>query len=290
MSSNNKFSFVILHYISIEDTDACIKSIKSNCRYTNYNIIVVDNKSPNGSGKKLFRKYEKYKNVTVILNRNNLGFARGNNIGIDFARKNYSPDFIIVLNNDVLLYQNNFTDQISNEYAQSNFSVLGPEIVGTDGEADRYSQELISIFELTKQIILNFLKIILLYLGLYMPYLSLRKKILSTKTNNHSSVKRNRKTNVVLQGSCLIFSKKIISQFNNVFDPRTFMYKEEQLLYISIKRRNLLSVYNPEIKVLHKAEASTKLAMGTEKRKLLFLYKNQLRSSRVLLPEIIKGF
>ena len=80
------FSFVILHYISITDTIECIESILKNINYLKYYIIVVDNGSKNNSGNILKEKYKNNSNVKVILNENNLGFARGNNVGYKLAK------------------------------------------------------------------------------------------------------------------------------------------------------------------------------------------------------------
>ena len=68
-------AFVILHYMAVNDTIECIKSIEDNIDTKSYRIIVVDNASPNGSGLVLFEKYKDYSCVKVILNEKNLGFA-----------------------------------------------------------------------------------------------------------------------------------------------------------------------------------------------------------------------
>jgi len=53
-----KFTFVVLHYITIEDTTECVDSILTNIKYDNYNIIIIDNGSPNDTGKLLADKYD----------------------------------------------------------------------------------------------------------------------------------------------------------------------------------------------------------------------------------------
>lgn len=47
----DKFAFVILHYNTIEDTEACVRSIHNYCRNYEYHIYVIDNASPNNSGR-----------------------------------------------------------------------------------------------------------------------------------------------------------------------------------------------------------------------------------------------
>ena len=127
----NKICFVILHYIVIDDTIECIESIFNNIKYENYNIVVVDNKSPNSSGKILKDKYKKNDRVTVILNNENSGFAKGNNIGYKYAKAILKAQFIILINNDTIIKQNDFIDKIINTYEETKFYVLSPNIIST---------------------------------------------------------------------------------------------------------------------------------------------------------------
>ena len=69
-----KIAFVILHYNVVDETEKCIESILTRCDADNYSIVVVDNCSLNGSGEKLYKKYQDESKVHVILNKKNLGF------------------------------------------------------------------------------------------------------------------------------------------------------------------------------------------------------------------------
>ena len=81
-------SFVILHYKNIQDTLECIASIKKQ-QNKDYSIIVVDN----GTLTKNELKQLKKETSDIICNQENLGFAKGNNLGCSYARKKYQPDF-----------------------------------------------------------------------------------------------------------------------------------------------------------------------------------------------------
>ena len=72
----SKFAFVILHYLTIDDTIACIDSIINNIEYDKYTIVVVDNGSENNTGKLLKNKYSGSKKIRILLNVENLGFAK----------------------------------------------------------------------------------------------------------------------------------------------------------------------------------------------------------------------
>jgi len=95
-------SIIILNYNGTKFLQDCIDSI---IRETNspYEIIVVDNNSPDNSGE-LFSK--KFPEIKFILNENNVGVPEGLNIGI----KNSSGDFVVLLNNDLIVMPNWLTN------------------------------------------------------------------------------------------------------------------------------------------------------------------------------------
>ena len=89
------FVFVILHYQSFDETTAETMHIINDLSGEN-RVVIVDNASPNESGKKLEKLFLNNKNVDVILSNNNTGYAKGNNLGIRYALEKYSPDFIVL--------------------------------------------------------------------------------------------------------------------------------------------------------------------------------------------------
>ena len=98
--------YVILHY---QDINITKKSVYSLLKSTvDSKIIIVDNCSPNGSGVTLERELSNEERVTVILNPHNDGFARGNNLGYKFAKEEYNPDIIVVMNNDIIISDSMF--------------------------------------------------------------------------------------------------------------------------------------------------------------------------------------
>ena len=277
-----------MHYLSLKDTYKCISSINQSCKGSNYNIVVVDNASPNSSGNVLKNKYRNNPQINVILNSDNLGFAKGNNIGIEYARLNFAPEYIIVLNNDIEIIQKNFLDLIAVEHKRSNFAILAPKVLSPDGSVNQYPFTPTDEVALYKQIVLNTIKITLIKLGIYIKYLEFKNKINSSRVNVQDQSKLVRQENVVFQGSCLIFTEQYFEEYMEGFDPRTFMYKEEQLLFLRLKKGHLRTVYNPKLRVCHKTGSSTYLSAGSKKNSLLFLYTNQIKSSRVVLKELKK--
>jgi GT2 family glycosyltransferase len=94
-----KAGIVLLNYNGSEDTLACVASLE-NINYDNYEIIVVDNASTDGSFEKL--KKELGNKHTLLDSKRNGGFAYGNNIGIKHGLNNGAA-YILLLNNDTVV-------------------------------------------------------------------------------------------------------------------------------------------------------------------------------------------
>lgn len=128
-----KIGFVILHYNSYKETIQCAKSIIQKVDTEEYEIVVVDNCSPNKSLSIVREALREYERISFIQLNTNEGFARGNNAGIDYAREKLNCDFVCCLNNDTEIIQDDFCKTVYEEYAKSHFGVLGPKIVLNDG-------------------------------------------------------------------------------------------------------------------------------------------------------------
>jgi len=92
---------ILINYNGTEDTIECINSIKSSS-YMNIVIDVVDNNSKKSSLIKLKTLLADDKDVNLIFNSSNVGFAVANNIGIKYAKKN-GANIIVLLNNDTII-------------------------------------------------------------------------------------------------------------------------------------------------------------------------------------------
>lgn len=96
---NKKVSIIVLTYNNLNLTIDCLNSIEKNTAYNNYEVIIVDNQSTDDTREYLSENYSNKENYTVILNDENLGFAGGNNIGLEVA----TGDILVILNNDTVV-------------------------------------------------------------------------------------------------------------------------------------------------------------------------------------------
>lgn len=280
----SKFAFVILHYNTIEDTHNCVDSIRKYVLGAEYHIIIVDNCSPNQSGPILKDEYERADDVTVVLNEENLGFARGNNVGFRFAKYELKADFIVLLNSDTLLLDDLFVDLVEKEYKKSEFAVLGPMIKKTDtpfpvkmGRNSIMSKKecLWFIFKLQCYYFMSFIGIDTLF----------RRSKNVNAIKNETPIRHKRKENVQLEGCFLIFSKKYFNRFDGL-NPKTFLYLEEALLFLRLQRNGLISVYLPDLQILHLGQGSTNTVYNSYNKKRRFCYKQSIKSAIVYYREL----
>jgi GT2 family glycosyltransferase len=92
-------SIIIVTFNNFNYTKLCVESIYAKTAYPNYELIIVDNASSDGTQDYLNSLRGQKDNVKIIVNGQNLGFATGNNIGIREAQ----GDYIILLNNDTIV-------------------------------------------------------------------------------------------------------------------------------------------------------------------------------------------
>lgn len=91
-------AFILVNWNSFEVTNDCILSLKG-INYRKYRIVLVDNGSADGSGKKL---QDAHPDIVVLFSATNLGFTGGNNIGFRYSLDN-GFDYSMMLNNDTFV-------------------------------------------------------------------------------------------------------------------------------------------------------------------------------------------
>lgn len=277
-----KVVFVILHYLTIGDTLECVESIKKNINYNNYEIIIVDNASTNGTGEILRKKFKDEDTIHILDNKENLGFAKGNNIGYVYAKNELNADFIILINNDTYILDNNFIKNIVSYYNENKFHLMGPKIISVK---DKNNQNpLDSVITEKREIVKHIVKYSILYTLNLTQVERIIKCIKSIKKLPKDMPKNRDKkesilVNVPLHGSCLICSPLFIDNMKYAFYPNTFLFVEEDILYNICMKKHFTTIYYPNITIFHKEDSSTDFLMQNNEKKRRFIYKNIIKSS-----------
>ena len=92
-------SIVVVTYNNLALTRLCLESIVRSTDYPNYEVIVVDNNSTDGTPDYLRQMAAQYRQIQIILNCENRGFASANNQGIALS----TGERIVLLNNDTIV-------------------------------------------------------------------------------------------------------------------------------------------------------------------------------------------
>lgn len=112
------YSIIILTYNQLEYTKVCINSIKNYNRNDNCEIIIVDNKSTDGTVEWI----KEQEGIKYILNSENKGFPAGCNQGIEISNK--SND-IFLLNNDTVIMPNSIFNLRMGLYSNEKIGATG---------------------------------------------------------------------------------------------------------------------------------------------------------------------
>ena len=262
-------------------TEKCIDSLLKITKDSK--LIIVDNCSPNGSGFVLREKYSEKERISVILNKENQGFAKGNNLGYCFAKETFNPEIIVVMNNDVIIEDEIFEDKIKECFSIKGVDLLGPDIVTLAGNHQNpLAYQPLSSEYISRRIKIDKIKIRFMKWNLFFKmYLAYKRK--------HPVPIRNEvpaeTSDCILHGSCVIYGRLYIEQENFAFLPITYMYNEEQILYDYLKYKGYKTMYSPSISVLHMQGVSTSNRMPDQKEKILFRFEKQTESATKQLIE-----
>ncbi len=114
-------TFIAINFNGYKDTCELIDSIQRNVKTLKYQIIISDNASANNEAEKIQNAYP---NVSVLRNTKNLGFARGNNVAIPYAK----GEHIMFINNDTLLKEDHNLEALLRRLANNKIALVCPKI------------------------------------------------------------------------------------------------------------------------------------------------------------------
>lgn len=259
-------AFIILHYLTIDETIKSTEYIKNNIDTEKYHIVIVDNCSPNKSGIALQETYQDDTRVSVILNGTNEGYARGLNKGIRFVRENYDCFFMVLMNNDIYLLDKFFCKKLQAEYEKSRFTVLGPMILSVNGRCDTnpYREKMPDRSDIERTIV-RYRKMLKNNKRYKYWWFQCKERAIGTVYKRIVKVSEEKMKNfwdrqegIVIHGSIMILSPAYFEHFEGL-DPNTFMYAEEYVLYLHLEKKGLTEVYNPDILVMHAGSSSVSI-------------------------------
>lgn len=127
-----KISIIVLTFNNLKINKLCINSILEKTAYPNYELIIVDNNSADGTREYLLELSKIESNVKVILNKDNIGFAAGNNMGI----KEADGEYVVLLNNDTIVTRGWLTALSKHMENNNMIGMCGPVTNSIGNEAE----------------------------------------------------------------------------------------------------------------------------------------------------------
>lgn len=220
-------SVVIVNYNTKDLTISCMESIFRYTQGVDYEVIVVDNASSDGSVEAIRAFGRGHQEVVLCENAENVGFGRANNIGVAEAEGKY----IFLLNSDTVLQ--NDAVSLFYEKAESGYQdyILGSYLLDREGcRANSYS-DIEDIFH-----------ILLRDLYLCIPFLyKVRKALLPLKFEAEALEEKD--VGFII-GADMFLRRDVFERIGG-FDEHIFMYGEDEdfalrALKIGIKSRIIL--------------------------------------------------
>ena len=266
-----------------KESMSCVESIRTWCKGFDYTVVIVDNASNNGSFETLEQAYQHADDIVLLRNSQNEGFARGNNVGYRYCKR-HGCDYIVTINNDAVLESGNLIPCATEDYRTGEYGVIGPDIIsGKTHEHQNPVTPVIDSQSCAEQLNLYLRRRLwMTRLGIFPAVKKVKDKLVDSKApvRNMSSSQKKYK----LHGACLIFTLTFIEKFDEVFDPGTFLYLEEDILCIRCMRADVLMLYDSRITVLHEGDVATNaMDKQSSRKKEITMLKRQLQSYDVLI-------
>lgn len=258
----NKISILIINYNTDDLTIQAVNSVNNYVKDLQYEIIVVDNCSPNGSN--LNKKLKSIPNTFFYQLNQNIGFGRANN----FAYSKSKGDYVFLLNSDAYLISDIFPKLIKSIESNTDIGCLSPNILLENRElAISYGSFL------TKKKILN-------DLGLKKQKNEELNEISTSKKFKGKTLKRVD----YVTGAAMLLKRDTIEE-HGFFNSSYFMYFEDMDLCFRYKSNGLSSAIEPECEVVHIGGQSYLKTDFTQIKKVKIILRSKYIFSKNLFSE-----
>lgn len=228
-SATPKIAIIILFLNNSDVLIACLQSCQ-NISYKNYEIILIENGSrytPDlsaNNGQLLFAS------LTVIHNPENLGYARGNNIGVREALKR-GADYVLLLNDDTVVSPNFLDILVEHALKFPRSGIIGPKIFHFD-EPEK----------------------------IWFAGARIDPKVFNIRTFNADHIEDGEIANPIesdyITGCALLISKDVIKTIG-LLDERFFLYWEDVDWGLRAKKSGFKNLVIPSARVWHKVSSSS---------------------------------
>jgi GT2 family glycosyltransferase len=224
-----KVSIIILNWNGLGDTIECLESLKR-ITYPNYEVIVVDNGSQGNDAQVLQERFGDY--IHLIQNDKNYGYTGGSNIGIRYALNDSSPDYFLILNNDVVVTPDFVTRMVEVADGDTSIGIVGSKIL------------------------LHGLPNIIQSIGCRRNMRSGMGTFIGNKEVDHGQHDAVREVDYVV-GCCLLIKRGVVAKVG-LLDESYFCYCEEIDYCFRVRKAGYKILSAPNAKIWHKKSVRLK--------------------------------
>lgn len=236
-----KIAIIVLNYNGDRDTILCLQSLRKCVTPPGFStdIIVIDNNSRTdffGENKK------ELQNSTLIRNEKNLGYAGGNNKGIQYALKE-NFYYILIINNDTEVDKNFLVHMVSVIESNKQIGIVVPKIYFAEGfeyYKERYKKE-----ELGK---------IIWYAGGIMDWNNVighHRGVDEVDSGQYDQLVDTE----LATGNCMFVRREVFEKVG-LFDEKYFLYYEDADFSMRVKFAGYKIAFQPEATLWHKNAVS----------------------------------
>jgi GT2 family glycosyltransferase len=223
---------IILNWNGKEDTLQCLRSVQE-VDYPRYRVLVVDNASTDGSVEAIRAAFPA---VELLVNDSNLGFAAGNNEGIQYALQR-GADCVFLLNSDTQVEHTVLAELVRAGEADPEVGLASPKVYYLDRPQVIY------------------------YAGARQGWLPLLPRLIGTgETRSATAGERGQVEQLqevdYVWGQAMFIKRQVIASVG-LLDPRFFMYYEDADYCLRAKDAGYKIVCVPQARVWHQVAKGT---------------------------------
>jgi len=224
-----KLSIVIICWNDWKVIENCLSSIIANTHRLEYEVIVSDNGSTDGSVERIKAQFPI---VRLVENRANLGFAKGNNAGIREA----TGDYVLILNPDTIIHESSLDRWIEFADRHPEAGAFGCRVQNPDGTYQRSARPFPTIS-----------RYLIAYLGL--RFLGrLNYPVLS---DNYEGWRGDTEREVDWQSGCCVMMRGALLRELGGFDEQFFYQFEEVDLCRRVRSKGYRIRFTPAVSITH---------------------------------------
>ena len=235
-------SIICVNWNALGYLRSALASVQQNTHATSYEVIVVDNASPEGG---VDAMKEEFPDTIIIKSPENLGFARANNLGFTHA----SGEFVLLLNPDTELRGPAIDILMANARALPDFGVIGGKLLNTDLTVQTQA---VQTFPTILNQVLNIES-----LRLRWPSCPLWN-IAPLFLRNGKPVKVE-----VIPGACMLLRSATFAKVG-MFSEEYFMYAEDLDLNWKVRALGLTNYYIEDSEIVHHGGRSSSRQMVSQ--------------------------